>query len=208
MWKKTNKCVNCPEYKNCKDSFASWIFFIIGIIATVAIRVVTVLTHLNPIYSKIAWYIGVTGFFAFFVYKFRVNQARSRIITEQKLVEKIRDVKNLEQNDYRLIASILCGLNSRKEMINYVFIFGLSAVVLVLAFYMDFIKSYENNDRSIEPVIIYNSSIKYKRIQTIPQYIVGIGAIIKNTLFIFRLKGIFSIEVCSENRYLDLRISR
>jgi len=137
---KNNKCINCPEYKNCNDSFASWIFFIIGIIATIAIRVVTVLIHVNPIYSKIAWYIGVGGFFAFFVYKFKVNRSRSKVITDRRLLEKMRDRRALKEEDYNLISSILCGLNSRKETINYVFIFGLSAVAILLAVYMDFIK--------------------------------------------------------------------
>ena len=67
MDKKEDRCLNCAEHKNCKDSFVSWVFFIIGIIATVAIRVVTVLIYLDPIYAKIAWYIGVMGFFLFFV---------------------------------------------------------------------------------------------------------------------------------------------
>ena len=140
MAKKINKCINCPEYKNCKDSFASWIFFIIGIIATIAIRGVTVLIHVNPIYSKIAWYIGVGGFFIFFVYKFRINRTRTKVITDRKLVEKVKNRKDLRDEDYNLISAILCGLNSKKETINYIFIFGLSAVAILLAVYMDFIK--------------------------------------------------------------------
>ena len=140
MTSESKKCINCLEYKNCRDSFASWIFFIIGIIATIAIRVVTVLIHVNPIYSKIAWYIGVGGFFAFFIYKFKINRARAKAITSRKLLEKVKDRNSLKDEDYNLIASILCGLNSRKETINYVFIFGLSAVAILLAVYMDFIK--------------------------------------------------------------------
>ena len=135
-----NKCINCSEYKNCKDSFASWTFFIIGLIATVAIRVVTVLIHMNPIYAKIAWYIGVGGFFIFFVYKFRVSQARSKMIDEKSLVDKINYQKRLTEEDYKVIGSILCGISSKKERINYFFIFGLSAVALFLAIYMDFFK--------------------------------------------------------------------
>ena len=138
MDKKT--CKNCSEYKNCSDSFAAWIFFIIGLIATVAVRVVTVLIHLNTLYAKIAWYVGIVGFFIFFVYKYRVSKARTILIESQDLVKKIRDKKNLKESDYDLIASILCGLRSRKEIVNYIFIFGLSAVALILAIYMDFIK--------------------------------------------------------------------
>ena len=135
-----NRCITCSEYKNCNDSFASWIFFIVGLIATVAIRVVTVLIHLNPIYAKVAWYIGVGGFFAFFIYKFRISQERSKKISQRNLVDKINQQKELSKDDYDLIGRILCGLSSKKERINYIFIFGLSAIALLLAIYMDFFK--------------------------------------------------------------------
>ena len=134
------KCIGCSERKNCRDSFTSWTFFIIGLVATVAIRVVTVLIHVDPIYAKLAWYIGVGGFFIFFIYKFRINQARARLINRQDLVNKIDDKKQLTEDDYNLIGVILCALSSRKERINYFFIFFLSALALVLAIYMDFLK--------------------------------------------------------------------
>lgn len=137
---KDKKCITCSDYKNCKDSFASWIFFIIGLIATVAIRVVTVLIDMDPVYAKLAWYIGVGGFFIFFVYKFKINQTRARLISKQNLVDKITHQNQLTKEDYSLISVILCGLSSRKERINYLFIFGLSAIALILAVYMDFFK--------------------------------------------------------------------
>ena len=59
------KCLNCTQRKNCEDSLISWIFFIIGLVATVAIRIVTVLIDVQPIYGKIAWYIGIGGFLLF-----------------------------------------------------------------------------------------------------------------------------------------------
>ncbi|NQT22040.1 MAG: hypothetical protein HQ579_01230 [Candidatus Omnitrophica bacterium] len=134
------KCIGCREYKRCRDSFASWIFFIVGLAATVAIRVVTVLIHVDPIYAKIAWYAGVGGFFIFFVYKFRVNQARAKLIDQQGLADKINDKEQLTEDDYSLIGVILCALSSRKERVNYFFIFFLSALALLLAIYMDFLK--------------------------------------------------------------------
>jgi len=137
---KNKECINCIEYKRCRDSYGSWIFFIIGLVATIAIRVVTVLMHMRPLYGKIAWYIGVGGFFVFFVYKFRVNQARSRTIAQRNLVDKIGQGKQLAKEDYSLISAILCGLSSKKERINYFFIFALSAIALLLAIYMDFLK--------------------------------------------------------------------
>ena len=134
------KCLTCIEYKRCKDSHTSWLFFIIGLIATIAMRVVTVLMYMNPTYGKMAWYIGVGGFFVFFVYKFRVSQARVKVIKQQNLVDKINRGRQLAEDDYSLISAILCGLSSNKERINYIFIFSLSALAIILAIYMDFIR--------------------------------------------------------------------
>ena len=134
------KCLTCVEYKRCRDSYTSLIFFIIGLVATIAIRAVTVLMHTNPAYGKAAWYIGVGGFLLFFVYKFRISQARSRAIAQGNLMDKINSKQQLTQEDYNLISAILCALSSRKERINYLFIFALSALALMLAVYMDFIK--------------------------------------------------------------------
>ena len=137
---KNDKCINCIEYKRCRDSYVSWLFFILGLVATVAMRVVTVLMHINPVYGKLAWYLGVGGFFLFFVYKFRINRARARAISQRNLVRKITSEEQLSKDDYRLISAILCGLSSNKERINYIFIFGLSAVALILAVYIDFFR--------------------------------------------------------------------
>lgn len=134
------KCVNCAEYTRCKDNFAAWVFFIIGIIATVAIRLVTVLINVHPIYGKVAWYIGVSGFFLFFIYKFRIYRERRDLIEKANLVQKLSKKAQLTENDYNTISSILCALRSRKELINYIFIFVLSALALMLAVYFDFIR--------------------------------------------------------------------
>jgi len=133
-------CVGCGEEKRCRDSAASWIFFIIGLIATIAMRVVIVLIDIDPAYAKIAWYIGIIGFFIFFIHKFNVGQARSKVIEERKLVEKISRGGQLTKEDYGLIGAILCSLSSRKERINYFMIFGLSAVALAVALYFDFLR--------------------------------------------------------------------
>ena len=100
--KDRQRCLNCREYNNCKDSFTSWIFFIIGLIATVAIRVVTVLIDVKPVYGKVAWYVGVGGFFAFFVYKFKVNQNRAKLIRQQSLVDKLAQQKQLSEEELDL----------------------------------------------------------------------------------------------------------
>ena len=133
-------CKNCIDRQKCKDSFTSWIYFIIGLVATIAIRVVTLLMHLNPIYGKISWYTGAGRFFIFFMYKYKVLRDRSRQIEQQSILEKIGQKKQLTGEDYNLISVILCNLSSNKERMNYFFIFGLSALALIIATYIDFLK--------------------------------------------------------------------
>ncbi|MFH1415665.1 MAG: hypothetical protein ABIH89_06240 [Elusimicrobiota bacterium] len=125
-----NKCTGCSEYKRCRDSYASWIFVIIGMIASIAMRIV-------PVYGKIAWYIGVIGFFVFFIYKYKVFKSRSEIIEHNDLIKKIGGHENLTEEDYDMVSKILCGISSVKERINYLFIFVLSAVALLIAAYFD-----------------------------------------------------------------------
>ncbi len=138
---KLETCKNCVEYKNCRDSVSSWFFFIIGLIATIAIRVVIVLIPVYPVYGKLAWYMGVGGFFVFFLYKFKISNARAELIKSRNLTEKIRAKKELSPDDYSLINGILCSISSKKERINFFFIFGLSALALIIAFYVDFFRA-------------------------------------------------------------------
>ena len=137
---KDKACLTCSQKKSCDDSFMSWIFFIIGLIATVAIRVVTVLMDINPVWGKTSWYIGVGGFLLFFIYKFNVNRSIAKIIEEDNLIDKAKNFKPLSKEEYQLIADILCSLKSEKERINYFFIFAVSAIALIIAIYFDFMK--------------------------------------------------------------------
>ncbi|MFA5088691.1 MAG: hypothetical protein WC552_06615 [Candidatus Omnitrophota bacterium] len=134
------KCVNCPDRRRCQDSRISWIFFVIGLVATVAIRVVTVLMHIHPLYGKISWYVGVGGFFVFFVYQFKIYQQMADRIDRSRLEEKINSNQELMPDDRLLVAAIICRLKSKKERINFFFIFAVSAVALLVAVYYDFIQ--------------------------------------------------------------------
>ena len=135
-----NKCINCIEYKRCKESAGSLVFFIIGLIAIIAVRAVTILEHVKPIYGKIAWYVGILGFFIYFAYKYKIEYNRSRLIKTSKLVDKILHGGSIEKEDRQTIGSVLCALSSSKDRINYFIIFLSSAVVLIMALYLDFIK--------------------------------------------------------------------
>ncbi len=134
------KCINCVQHKNCKNTHTSWVFVAIGMIATISVRAVTVLMHVNPVYGKIAWYTGVSGFLVFFIYRFKISQERAKLIIQESLMDKITNRKQLDEDDYDNIEGLLCSLVSKKERLNYFFIFIVSALALLFAVYMDFFK--------------------------------------------------------------------
>ena len=61
-------CVDCFKLKKCKDSLISWIFFFVALVAVVTIRAVNIVLDFNPVLAKALWYVGVSGFFIFFIY--------------------------------------------------------------------------------------------------------------------------------------------
>ncbi|MFH1825849.1 MAG: hypothetical protein ABH823_00970 [bacterium] len=134
------KCFDCVQKKQCNDSLVAWIFFGIGLVATVAIRIVTVLMDIEPLYGKIAWYIGVGGFFAFFIYKYLINRSLAKIIDQEKLIQLTKEQQPLSANQYNLLSAILCNIRSEKERINYFFIFAVSGLALAIALYFDLVK--------------------------------------------------------------------
>ena len=137
---KNNRCLNCSERKNCGDSFASWIFLLIGIISTISVRVVTVLADLNPVFGKIAWYLGVAGFFIFFIYKFKVDGSRAKAVREKMLIDRVKKNDKLSAEDLGIISSLLCGITSNKDRINYFFIFASSIIAILAVVYFDFFR--------------------------------------------------------------------
>ncbi|MBN2266818.1 MAG: hypothetical protein JW725_00560 [Candidatus Babeliaceae bacterium] len=134
------KCRGCSNRKRCQDDLASWFFFIIGLIAIVAIRIVVFLNAVDPMWGKIAWYVGVIGFLFFFLYKYRISKNRSKVIENHDLLRKMNDPRSLTSDDYDQMRIILCSLTSFKDKANFAFIFIVSALSLLWALYVDFIR--------------------------------------------------------------------
>ncbi|MBD3262223.1 MAG: hypothetical protein GF334_11255 [Candidatus Altiarchaeales archaeon] len=131
------KCAKCSMQGVCRDSLTSWIFFAVGVIATISMRIIEPLRNLNPLYAKAAWYVGVSGFFLFFIYKYRELKHRSEKINETGLREKLKADENLGGEDKRLLLEIICSQDNRKERINFFIIFALSALALAFALFLD-----------------------------------------------------------------------
>ncbi len=133
-------CHDCFRLKKCKEPIISWVFFALAIIAVISLRAVNIFIDFNPLLAKIFWYIGVTGFLVFFIYKFRNHNILHKELKRTNLTDKLLNKEKLSEHDYEILGTILCNLSSKKDKMNYFFIFFFSALALIFAIYVDFIK--------------------------------------------------------------------
>ena len=138
--KKEFVCHDCFRLRKCKETATSWAFFFVALIATISLRVVNVVLDFSPVLAKFFWYLGVGGFFIFFLYKFKNDNMLHREIDKTNITEKLLSKAELDGHDYEILGTIMCRLSSKKDKINYFFIFFLSGIALVLAAYIDFFK--------------------------------------------------------------------
>ena len=140
MFNPDKKCLNCKAADRCRDAAVSWIFLFIGIIATISVRVVNLALSFGLFWSKLFWYLGVVGFFFYFLYKFRQDKLLRQELEKYKIHNKIANNQDLDISDREFLRVMLCSLRSNKDAINYFIIFSSSAIVMCLAVYQDFIK--------------------------------------------------------------------
>jgi hypothetical protein len=120
-------------------AFYRQFMFVLGIIATIAYRIIVVLNHYSPVLVQIAWYIGTIGFVWYFAHRFRVENRRDKLITDLKLVERVKSCSALEEKERASLEYILKGLQTSLSKWNYIAIFILSALALAYGLYQDFI---------------------------------------------------------------------
>jgi len=52
-----------------------WLFWV-GVIATIAYRIIVILNYYSQVWVEIAWYIGTIGFIWYFAHRYRVEKRR------------------------------------------------------------------------------------------------------------------------------------
>ena len=115
------------------------LYFIIGLIAAFAYRVIIVLNFFDPLWVKIAWYTGTIGFVIYFWNRYNVVQTYRQLIEENELVDTVKHLKGVSKRQREALLHIVSTLNTTKAQLNYVFIFILSAIALVVGIYLDFV---------------------------------------------------------------------
>lgn len=106
-------------------------FFFLGLLSAFLFRALIFFNHYAPKWSRPAWYVGVVGYLLFFGYRYYISHKRRVSITQNRLMEKVR-ASDLASDDKDEIVYLFQSILKSKEMFNYIFIFSVSLVAIVM----------------------------------------------------------------------------
>lgn len=110
-------------------------FFALGIISAIAFRAIIFLQRFEPSWVRPVWYVGVTGYMIFFLYRYYISEKRKRAIENFKLIEKLKENACLTDGDREVVIYLLSSIRKSPENINYFVIFLLSILAVIADIY-------------------------------------------------------------------------
>lgn len=116
------------------------LYFWIGILATFTYRLIIVLNFYSPVWVKAAWYVGTIGFVVYFLHRYQVSQRRAEAIERFRLADRVEELKELSEEERSAMRYLFQTLRSSKEKWNYIFIFTMSGLALLVGLFLDFVK--------------------------------------------------------------------
>ncbi|MFH1656450.1 MAG: hypothetical protein ABH956_01590 [Candidatus Nealsonbacteria bacterium] len=114
-------------------------FFWSGIIATLAYRVIIVLNFYDPLWVKVAWYIGTVGFIVYFWHRYDTQKKRAELVRDYNLVELVENTDCGNKEQKQALHYIVKTTLTSKARYNSLFILLLSILVLVIGIIMDMV---------------------------------------------------------------------
>ena len=120
--------------------YISYGFFFLGILSAIAFRIIIIFQRLEPEWVRPVWYIGVFGYIGFFMYRYAIARKRKKVIRDFELIEKVRANACLSDEEREVTTYLLSSLKKSHEDINYLIIFLLSIVAILIDLVLSFYK--------------------------------------------------------------------
>jgi len=120
-----------------QPSSLRWFFFVIGIVATLAYRIIIVLNFYNPLWVKISWYVGTIGFILYFGYLYNLQSKRADLATQYNLLEVVKKMKGIRKKQKEALGYIVKSNETSKAKYNSAVIFILSVLALITGIILD-----------------------------------------------------------------------
>lgn len=111
-------------------------YFLVGIIATIAYRIVVFLNIYSDLWVKIAWYIGTIGFVLYFWHRYNVAKKRAELVKKYSLIEAV-DTSTIESTQKQALHYLVETSLTSKSRWNSGLIFLLSLLALAAGIILD-----------------------------------------------------------------------
>lgn len=125
------------EEVESQKKFIRWFFFLAGIIATLAYRIIIVLNFYSPYWVKVSWYVGTVGFIVYFGHRAYIQKKRSNLVKDNNLIKIVSGIKNADKKQRVALNYIIRTSMTSKARWNSLFIFWLSILALVVGIVLD-----------------------------------------------------------------------
>jgi hypothetical protein len=106
--------------------------FILGVMSSVAFRLILIFQKLKPGWVRPVWYFGVLGYMVFFIYRYYISQRRKRVVAQSGIINKLRGGEALSSADRDAALYLLSSIQKSPEDWNYLAIFILSVVAIAV----------------------------------------------------------------------------
>ncbi len=113
------------------------IYFWLGIMSALALRLILIADHYSVTLGKAMFYLGVVGYMIFFAHRYRVAIRRVTVLEDLKLLEKLEHGKQFSEKDIEGLYYIIWSLSVSKERINYLIIFTFSVLSIAISLLLD-----------------------------------------------------------------------
>ncbi len=112
------------------------LFFVIGLLSAIAFRALIIFKYTRPEFLRPTWYCGVIGYTFFFLYRYYIAIKRKKAIDKYGLIPKLKGNQRLSDRDREITIYLLYSIKKSRENINYLFIFVLSIVAILLDIFL------------------------------------------------------------------------
>ena len=112
-------------------------FFWSGIIATLSYRAVIVLTYFDPLWVKVAWYIGTIGFIIYFGHRYSIQKKKAELVEDLHLIKAVEDAKEINEEKTEALCYLVNTSLTSKSRWNSMFIFVTSILALIIGIILD-----------------------------------------------------------------------
>lgn len=132
--------MNNNKLPHTVPGYISFSFFLLGIVSAIAFRIIIVFQRIEPEWVRPVWYIGVLGYIGFFMYRYAIARKRKKVIRDFELIEKVRANACLSEEEREVVTYLLSSLKKSHEDTNYLIIFLLSIISILVDLALSFYK--------------------------------------------------------------------